>query len=84
MDGDLVWAQGLHEYRPMGVAVASNTDLLLPRDFDRMRPAPSREAASYAGLYASLEDLNRRLKKTRSQASRKKLSRPLSSSMPWA
>ena len=85
IDGDLVWAQGLHEYRPLGVAVAAITDLFLPRDFNPARRAPSRSAATYAGLYASLEDLNRRLAaRSRSQASAKRLSRPLSSSTPWA
>jgi hypothetical protein len=84
IDDDLVWAQGLHEYRPLGVAVASITDLFLPRDFSPARRAPSRSAATYAGLYASLEDLNRSLAaRPRSQAGKKKLSRPISSSTPW-
>jgi hypothetical protein len=84
IDGDMVWAQGLHEYRPLGVAVASITDLFLPRDFSPARQAPSRSAATYAGLFASLEDLNRRLAAgSRSQACAKKSSRPISSSTPW-
>ncbi len=58
---DLAWAQGLHEYRPMGVAVIAATDRFRHRDFRPCRPAPARDVANYAGLYASLAALNRRL-----------------------
>jgi hypothetical protein len=58
IDGDLAWAEGLHEYRPMGVAVIAATDRFRPRDFDRRRPGPPRAHHTYAGLFASVGDLN--------------------------
>lgn len=61
IEEELAWAQGLHEYRPMGVAVIAATDRFRPRDFHPGRPAPPRSGRSYAGLYASLSDVNRRL-----------------------
>ena len=61
IDGDLAWAEGLHEYRPMGVAVIAATDRFRARDFDRRRPGPPRERNTYAGLFASVGDLNARL-----------------------
>ncbi len=58
IDGDLAWAEGLHEYRPMGVAVIASTDRFRPRDFDRRRPGPPRARHTYAGLFASVGNLN--------------------------
>ena len=65
-DGELAWAQGTHEYRPMGVAVISATDLFRPRDFDA-RALP-RSGKDFAGLFASLEQVNRHLRARRSPA----------------
>jgi hypothetical protein len=65
IERDLAWAQGLHEYRPMGVAVIAVTDRFHPRDFRAARPAPPRHGEHYAGLFASLADLNRRLARLR-------------------
>jgi hypothetical protein len=61
IEGDQAWAQGLHEYRPMGAAVISLTDHFQPRDFSARRAAPSRDHTSYAGLFASLGEVNVRL-----------------------
>lgn len=58
IDGDLAWAEGLREYRPMGVAVIAVTDRFRPRDFDRRRPGPPRTVDTYTGLFASVGDLN--------------------------
>jgi len=55
---DRVWAQGTHEYRPMGAAVASLTSTVTPRDFHRRRPAPPRNDPRFAGLFASLGEMN--------------------------
>jgi hypothetical protein len=71
--GDLAWAQGTHEHRPVGAAVASRQALFHQKDFSQRRRAPRRGASGYAGLFASLEDLNRYLKKTRSQGLGKNL-----------
>ncbi|HEY1205874.1 MAG: hypothetical protein ABSH46_02220 [Bryobacteraceae bacterium] len=73
IDGDLAWAEGLHEYRPMGVAVIAVTDRFRPRDFDRRRPAPPRAGDTYAGLFASVGDVNAWLR-SRARAERRKRS----------
>ncbi len=70
IDGDLAWAEGLHEYRPMGVAVIAATDRFRPRDFDPRRPASPRAAGACAGLFASVGDLNAWLRR------RARLARP--------
>ncbi len=59
-DGDLAWAQGTYEYRPMGTAVISANDLFRRRDFNpRRRRTPA--LADYAGQFASLGHLNQQL-----------------------
>jgi hypothetical protein len=63
IEDDLAWAQGLHEYRPMGVAIVAITDRFHRRDFRSARPAPPRGGEHYAGLFASLSDVNRRLER---------------------
>ena len=65
IDRDLAWAQGLHEYRPMGVAVIAVTDRFHHRDFRPRRAAPPRGGHHYAGLFASLSDVNRHLGRLR-------------------
>ena len=58
LDDDLAWAQGTYEYRPMGTAVISATDLFRRRDFDPRRRPPSRATARFIGQFASLGHLN--------------------------
>lgn len=67
VEGETAWAQGTHEYKPLGVAVIASTQLFRARDFAPRRRAPSRRAESFRGLFASLEDLNRHLSGKRSQ-----------------
>jgi hypothetical protein len=71
VDETTAWAQGTHEYKPMGVAVIAATDQFRARDFRRSRRPPSRRLKTYAGLFASLEDANRYLARRRSQISQK-------------
>jgi len=65
LDDELAWAKGTHEYRPMGVAVVSITDLFAARDFSPRRKLPSEDRAFYAGLFASLGEANAGLKQRR-------------------
>ena len=65
-------AQGTHEYRPMGVAVISSSDIFRSRDFDRRGRIRPRNVSSFAGLFASLNHVNRHLAERRSQPVRKK------------
>jgi hypothetical protein len=61
----LAFAQGTHEYKPMGVAVISTTDRFRPRDFNPTRRVLE-SVVSYVGLFASIVDLNDWLEKNRS------------------
>lgn len=63
IDGDLAWAKGTHEYRPMGVAVISVRDRFCHRDFHRYRTAPSVHQPSFVGFFASLGHLNLHLER---------------------
>jgi hypothetical protein len=65
IDGGLAWAQGTHEYKPMGTAVISATDLFRDRDFTPARRRPHMPCHSYAGLFASIVDLNAWLQQRR-------------------
>lgn len=66
LDRDLAWAQGTYEYRAMGAAVISATDLFRRRDFDpRRRPPPD---AEYIGQFASLGHLNHHLVRRRKRS----------------
>lgn len=59
----LAWAQGTHEYRPMGSAVLAITDQFRARDFDPARSIPKILLNSFAGFFGSLEEVNVYLKK---------------------
>jgi len=59
---DVAWAQGTYESRAMGSAVISVTDLFRQRDFRPMRRPPSVFDPSYVGWFASLSDVNARLR----------------------
>jgi hypothetical protein len=64
-DDQLAWAQGTYEYRPMGTAVISRTDLFRRRDFSARQPARAPKSARFAGQFASLGQLNQRLRESR-------------------
>jgi hypothetical protein len=68
MDDQLAWAQGVHEYRPLGAAVISVTDLFRARDFRAGAEAPARRSEGYVGLFASLGAVNDYLTRRRSAA----------------
>jgi hypothetical protein len=59
---DLVWAQGTHEYRPMGIAVIARTDQFRHRDFTPHRRRPAHLENAFAGFYGSLEEVNASLR----------------------
>jgi len=62
VEGDTAWAQGTHEYRPMGTAVVSVGSVFTPRDFHRRRIAPPRYDPRFVALFASLGEMNDWLK----------------------
>ena len=66
LDKDLgvVWAQGTHEYRPMGTAAVACTDQFRPRDFRKARRRPRVLAQSFVGFFGSIEEVNARLRST--------------------
>ncbi len=63
---DLAWAAGTSEYRAMGAAVVSRTDLFRAADFRAWRRVPA--ALNFAGNFASLGQINAWLLKTRAWA----------------
>lgn len=73
IDNDLAWAEGTHEYRPLGTAVVAATTLFVQRDF---RPGGGRRRRGdpgFEGLFGSLVEVNHRLARRRTgRASRKR------------
>jgi hypothetical protein len=64
-ENGLAWAQGTHEYRPMGSAVIAATDQFRQRDFRRSRRPPPHLRRSFVGFFGSLEEVNVRLRMQR-------------------
>ena len=64
IDGDVAWAQGTYESRAMGSAVISVTDLFQHRDFRPSRRPPGVFDPAYVGWFASLSEMNARLRTT--------------------
>jgi hypothetical protein len=54
----LAWAQGTHEYRPLGTAVVSFTDQFRARDFRQTRRRPAHLNHAFVGFFGSLEEVN--------------------------
>ncbi|MDX2154218.1 MAG: hypothetical protein SFV54_25990 [Bryobacteraceae bacterium] len=70
IEDGIAWAEGTHEYRPMGSAVISIHTHFTPRDF---RPAPRhrtpmRDPWAFEGFFASIGHLNQHLEKRRRRA----------------
>jgi hypothetical protein len=61
-ENGLAWAQGTHEYRPMGTAVIASTDQFRHRDFRQTRKRPPALRNSFAGFFGSLEEVNVKLR----------------------
>ena len=68
LDPETACCSGTHEYRPLGTAVVAASDLFASRDFRSARPAPSRLSPQFQGLFPSLEDVNRYLRRRRRNA----------------
>lgn len=60
--GEVAWAEGTHEYRPMGTAAVAVTDQFRGRDFSQKRRRPKQLDPAFVGFFGSLEDLNARLR----------------------
>ncbi|MGD0942611.1 MAG: hypothetical protein ABR905_23210 [Terracidiphilus sp.] len=54
----VAWAQGTHEYRPMGTAAIAVTDQFRHRDFCQTRRAPRHVRDSFVGFFGSLGTIN--------------------------
>ena len=63
--GDVAWAQGTYEYRPMGTAVVAVSDLFTRRDFDPRRKLRPPATAHFEGQFASLGHINQFLSSQR-------------------
>jgi hypothetical protein len=64
LQDDLAWAQGTYEYRPMGTAVISASDLFRRRDFQPRKKVRA-SGSDYVGQFASIGHLNAELRKRR-------------------
>jgi len=71
IDDEVAWAEGTHEYRPMGTAVVAVTDTFQPRDFRQRRRSPGRLDPRFSGFFGSLSELNAHLRRLRSAPRRK-------------
>jgi hypothetical protein len=69
-DAGLAWAAGTSEYRAMGAAVVSDTDLFRAADF-RPRVGQALPPATFAGHFASLGQINDYLVKRRRPSQQK-------------
>jgi hypothetical protein len=56
------WAQGTHEYRPMGAAVTARLDQFAARDFSQEKRPPQALANRFVGFFGSLETVNEYLR----------------------
>ena len=54
----LAWAQGTHEYRPMGTAVIAVNGQFRRTDFSQTRLVPENLREEFAGFFGSLETVN--------------------------
>lgn len=70
LSDDEAWAQGTHEYRPMGCAVIARNGQFRARDFRRDRRSPDRRSPLFIGLYGSLEEVNEYLRSPANEAKR--------------
>jgi hypothetical protein len=61
----MAWAQGTHEYRPMGAAAIAVTEQFQRRDFQQTRRCPAHVRDAFAGFFGSLEEVNEYLRSTR-------------------
>jgi hypothetical protein len=54
----VIWAQGTHEYRPMGAAVVALTSQFRRADFRQSLKPPPALNRLFVGFFASLETVN--------------------------
>ena len=54
----VAWAQGTHEYRPLGTAAIASTDQFRARDFRQTRRRPAVLHNAFVGFFGSLEEVN--------------------------
>jgi hypothetical protein len=61
-DTEIAWAEGTHEYRPLGAAAIARKGQFRHADFTRNLKRPPRLENSFAGFYGSLEEVNATLR----------------------
>jgi hypothetical protein len=71
VDREVAWAAGTVEYRALGAAVISNTDLFRSTDFKRDLRPPTFSDPTFAGYFASLGHVNHYLNKARGKVKAK-------------
>jgi len=54
----VIWAQGTHEYRPLGAAAIALRDQFRRRDFRQSLKRPAAVGKLFVGFFGSLEEVN--------------------------
>ena len=72
IEAETAWAQGAHEYKPMGAAVIAISGQFRAHDFGRYRKPPDRLHPSFRGLFGSLEEVNHYLRKRPNEGAKKR------------
>jgi hypothetical protein len=66
MDGNVAWPAGTSEYRAMGAALISATDVFRVADFRNSRRTAPLRSSDFVGHFASLGQMNANLRQARS------------------
>jgi hypothetical protein len=82
-DGNVAWSAGTSEYRAMGAAVISDTDVFRTVDFRNSRRAPPVSSPQFVGHFASLGQMNAYLGQARRRRQRKATTDSLRAPIPF-
>ena len=81
IEENVAWAEGTHEYRPMGAAVVSATSQFTQRDFRPGTPQRTRSGRGFAGFFGSLVEVNAHLRLRRRNGA--SAARPYGRALPF-
>ena len=65
IDDSVAWAEGTHEYRPLGAGVIASSSQFVERDFRPRAPRRRQNDPAFAGFFGSLVEVNAHLARRR-------------------
>jgi len=65
IDDTIAWAEGTHEYRPLGAGVIASSSQFVERDFRPRAPRRRQNDPAFAGFFGSLMEVNAHLARRR-------------------